>query len=129
MRRLRQIHLLLGCFFAPFLIYFAVSGTWQTLEWHKGPKGQPANTYALLSEPHVSQTMPGAIPKVERSHAFKWFVVLMGFGFIATTVLGVYMAWRIHRQRWIVLVCLVGGFLIPIAFMWGSLRSDVPWQF
>jgi hypothetical protein len=126
LRRLRQVHLLLGCFFAPFLTYFALSGAWQTLRWNEAPKNQPANVYSLMSFPHVYQTMPGAVPKIERSHSFKWFAVLMSFGFIATAALGVYMAWRAASQRRLVLLCLVAGVLLPMAFMWSSLRPGVP---
>lgn len=126
MRRLRQIHLLLGCFFAPFLIYFALSGAWQTLGWHKAAADQPANAYKQISSPHMNQTMPGGSPKLEQSRAFKWFAVLMSIGFVATAVLGVYMAWRIASQRRLVILCIVIGVILPTAFMWSSLRPDIP---
>jgi len=29
MQKLRQIHLYLGCFFAPMILFFALSGVWQ----------------------------------------------------------------------------------------------------
>ena len=80
----------------------------------------------VISAPHMYQTMPGAIPKLERSHAFKWFAVLMSLGFVATAVLGVYMAWRPAAQRRLVILCLVVGVLLPTAFMWSSLRPAVP---
>ena len=31
MQKLRSIHLYLGCIFAPLLVFFAISGIWQTL--------------------------------------------------------------------------------------------------
>lgn len=31
MKKLRSIHLYLGCIFAPLLLFFAVSGIWQVL--------------------------------------------------------------------------------------------------
>jgi len=34
MQKLRSMHLYLGCFFAPLLIFFALSGIWQTLSFH-----------------------------------------------------------------------------------------------
>jgi len=127
MRRLRQLHLLLGCFFAPFLIYFALSGAWQTLSWNEADKKDaPQNVYSQLSTPHIYQTMPGGIPKIERSHMFKWFAVLMSLGFVATAVLGVYMAWRMAAQRRWAIVCLVAGVVLPMAFMWSTLRPGVP---
>jgi hypothetical protein len=34
MKKLRLLHLYLGCIFAPMLLYFAVSGIWQTVGIH-----------------------------------------------------------------------------------------------
>ena len=36
MNRLRQLHLHLGCLFAPLFAFFAVSGLWQTYGLHYG---------------------------------------------------------------------------------------------
>ncbi|MDP7635061.1 MAG: hypothetical protein QF402_19130 [Candidatus Latescibacteria bacterium] len=95
-------------------------------ELERGRQEGRTSVYSQLSTPHMYQTMPGGIPKIERSHMFKWFAVLMSFGFVATAVLGVYMAWRMAAQRRWAIVCLVAGVVLPMAFMWSTLRPGVP---
>jgi hypothetical protein len=38
MRFLRTLHLYLGCLFAPTLIFFSVTGSWQLFNWHESTK-------------------------------------------------------------------------------------------
>jgi uncharacterized iron-regulated membrane protein len=38
MRLWREIHLYLGCLFAPILIFFAVTGAWQLYRWNDNTK-------------------------------------------------------------------------------------------
>ena len=38
MRRIARYHLYLGCFFAPLIIFYGLSGAWQTVNLHRSTK-------------------------------------------------------------------------------------------
>src|SRR6478672_8450976 len=61
MQKLRSLHLYLGCLFAPLLLFFALSGIWQTLGW---------NTPLLqkLSSLHT-EPLEGSLRTWKSSHA------------------------------------------------------------
>ncbi|MBI3558192.1 MAG: hypothetical protein HY074_18150, partial [Deltaproteobacteria bacterium] len=83
MRSLRQIHLYLGCIFAPLLIYFSISGAWQTFRFNdvpKGPDGEKATlrlALRALSNPHRNSTLPGYSAKTSQSVSFSAAAALM----------------------------------------------------
>ena len=83
MRKLRAIHLHLGCIFAPLLLFFAVSGIWQTL----GIRTPLVRLIATIYTSHELKSGGGL-----SSFALKAFVLAMTASFIITTVLGVLMA-------------------------------------
>jgi hypothetical protein len=107
LKKLRQIHLYLGCFFAPMLLFFAISGIWQTFRLndkipilkflsaihtasrHKGPGWQPTSLY------------------------LKIFVALMSLGLVFSIVTGIVMAFKFGRGR-LTLFSLAGGILLPL---------------
>ena len=108
MQKLRSIHLYLGCVFAPLLLFFAVSGIWQTLGL-RSPKLDwlaSIHTAARFKNGHE----PG-------SPALKVFVILMAGGFIVTTVLGVVMALNYGRSRQAAAGALALGVIIPVALV------------
>ena len=121
MRTLRQLHIFLGVFFAPFLIYFSLSGAWQVFRFNDLPReGTPSSSQKILhalSDPHTHATLPGNDAKKEQSLLFKFFEIAMAVGFVVTAVLGIQMALQIARQRRAVLVALVAGTVIPILFL------------
>ena len=136
MKLLRRIHLLLGCLFAPLLLYYCLSGASQALglnfQWRDG-KNQPT----LLSEfsrPHKAMTMPGASGSNQkkstisnRSESFKYFAVVMAVGISATLILGVVMAYKYFRPRWMVTAILAAGLAVPILMLWSSVK-EWRWQ-
>jgi hypothetical protein len=70
MKKLRRLHLLLGCVFAPLLLYYCLSGAWQLLDLHRQKKIDNKPIYAAfeqLSNPHLGKSMPGAGPKANHS--------------------------------------------------------------
>ncbi len=121
MRNLRQLHIYLGVFFAPILIYFSISGAWQVFRFNDLPKeGDPTSVQKVLhalSEPHTHATLPGNDGKKEQSLLFKCFEILMASGFVITSVLGIQMAFQLGRQRKAVTIALIAGALIPILFL------------
>ncbi len=115
MKKLRSIHLYLGCLFAPMLIFFALSGLWQTV-----PLESTHNSKALawLSTIHTSHALKaGTLSSVY----MRWFVVAMAVSLIFTIVLGIFMAFKFGHKR-SALYCLAGGFVVPLIFVLLALR-------
>ncbi len=75
MRRIRQYHLYLGVFFAPLIIFFALSGALQTfrLQEEKGWGGIPPNWIVWMASVHKDSALPrakpaGVAPQAEAAH-------------------------------------------------------------
>ena len=117
MQKLRALHLYLGCIFAPMLIFFAVSGIWQTFYLNNGSHSK---ILALLSTLHTSHNLKSG------GLTSPWmilFVVLMAVAFIITTILGVVMAVTQGRNRTVAWRCLAAGVIIPLLLVLVRLRS------
>src|SRR5882757_675045 len=61
MKALRRIHLYLGCFFAPVLLFFVVSGWYQTMnpDRRKGP-GEAEAIADRMRSVHADSLLPSA---------------------------------------------------------------------
>ena len=108
MQKLRQIHLYLGCFFAPMLIFFALSGVWQEFGL-----GRYAWWIRYLSAIHTGSKLKGQ-PHHPSSFILQGFVILMGLSLVVTVITGICLAFKFGRGKW-TLTCLTAGFLIPLA--------------
>jgi hypothetical protein len=103
MQKLRSIHLYLGCLFAPMLLFFAVSGIWQTL-------GIRSLVFGWLSALHTSARFKnGHEPS---SPAFRFLVIIMSVSFVISVILGVIMAFKFTRSRQAVFICLALGVIV-----------------
>ncbi len=98
MNRLRRIHLYLGCLFAPLLVFFAATGACQML-------GIPVVSLTLVHNQGL-----GSIP-------FRLLAAAMGISVVATSGLGVAMAFRMGGNRANVWACLAFGTLVPAAML------------
>ena len=107
MQKLRFLHLYLGCLFAPMLLFFAVSGIWQTLGWH-----WRSGILARLSTIHTGHALK--IGGSLNSSVFRYFVLAMAASFIITTIIGVVMALKFGRSRKAAIACLVLGIVVPL---------------
>lgn len=116
MKLLRRIHMLAGCLFAPLLIYFALSGAWQTLGWQDAERGEK-NIYHELSNPHLNQALPGTKGPAAQSALFGYFAVAMALGFCLTAGLGIILAFRFSRPKWLVALVLALGIFIPLLLL------------
>ena len=109
MNNLRRIHLYLGCFFAPMLLFFALSGIWQEFGLQR---------YALFR--YLSSIHTGSMLKNQAHHPssifLQGFVILMGLSLIITIVLGIILTFKYGRGK-IATACLAAGFLIPLALI------------
>lgn len=114
MRLLRDIHLYLGCIFAPMTLFFIVSGIWQVfgLQWPKDK--QPPTMLTYLSTIHTQNGLKGGDIQTLTSPFMRGFVIAMALSLIITIVLGIVMAFRFGRGR-IATVCLGVGLAIPVA--------------
>jgi hypothetical protein len=117
MQKLRRIHLYLGCVFAPTLVFFAVTGAWQLFTLHERQKNSsyvPPRIVHSLSEIHVHQRTGDA---AGQSKPLKFFFLTAAAGLVATTVLGVVMAFRLLKNPWVVIACLGLGIALPTAML------------
>ncbi len=132
-RTLRRIHLYLGTFFAPAILFFAVSGGVQTFRLTERP-GAPAWVQWLPSL-HKDQAAPRpprprpAVTRHDDSHdrspaparhdpfALKVFVGIMSLGLAASTLLGIAVALAMPGQRRTALALLAAGTLLPLALI------------
>lgn len=119
MKLLRRVHLYLGCFFAPLLLFYVGTGWYQTvtLRRNKG-LGEADDLASRLRSVHVDQIYPTETANAYSPVLFKVLVVAMSVALIVTLVLGVVLAFRSVRQRWLVWLSLGLGFLMPVLFLW-----------
>ncbi len=118
MKKLRQIHLYLGCVFAPVLIFFAVTGSWQLFKLHRGLKDgsyNPPRAVVILSDIHQFQHLPPT--SSESRTPLRYFMLTAAVGLVLTTLLGIIMAFRFSRSKTPVVLCLVAGVAIPLALL------------
>ena len=118
MRLFRQIHLCLGCTFAPLIIFFAGTGIAQTLGLQFTAKGSTGpNMFTYLATIHTSRGLKvaGGLDTLS-SPIMKWLVIAMATSLILTTILGVVMTLESGRPR-TTAFCLSVGVLAPIALV------------
>lgn len=118
MKFLRQIHLYLGCVFAPALIFFAVSGAWQLFGFHlftKDGSYTPPHTVALLSSIHQYQHLTGT--PARSGTPLKYFALAAAVGLVLTTALGIVMAFRYSRSTVVVAICIMTGIALPLGIL------------
>ena len=123
-KAMRNAHLYLGCFFAPLLILFLLSGTWQMFNWHKDsrePGGYKAPVVIKsLSQVHTNQRWSDGKIRSKPSDTFRYLIVLMSLGILVTTVLGIIMAFK-YTRPWMVWACLLAGIIIPFLLLFNEL--------
>lgn len=121
---MRNIHLYLGVFFAPLLMFFLISGSWQTFDLHEASKDgsyKPPAIIKSLSQVHKNQRWVDGKMVPKASKPFQCLIILMVVGLLATTILGIIMAFK-YTRGWIVWCCLFLGFFVPVALLWLARR-------
>jgi hypothetical protein len=135
---IRRLHLYLGLFFAPSILFFAFTGALQTLGLHESRKGQsyvPPAWIATLAHVHKDQRLgdlarepvvpaDAGQPRAgehpagpHRLALLKWFVLVMSLGLSISTALGIYMSFAYNRHRIVLWSLLVSGVLLPLLFL------------
>lgn len=124
MKLLRQLHLYLGCFFAPLVAFFAFTGLVQTYGLHEAPKNapQPSAWIRAVAMVHKHQNLARGEPAA----AMKFLTAAMAVALVATMVLGVVLAFKFGRNSLAVVACLVLGAVIPVAAVWFAHAGAAP---
>jgi len=142
-KNIRLLHLYLGTFFAPAILFFTVTGALQTFSYHETSRGsdyQPPAWLASAGQIHKKQGLsepspspvaaqpatapdpttptPKAKPKLRVSWPLKWFVLFMSVGLVGTTLLGIYMAFKYRRGIRLIFGLLAAGTVLPIALLY-----------
>jgi hypothetical protein len=119
MLKLRRLHLYLGVFFAPMLLFFIVTGWYQTAFQDRRKSVFEANAVMdRLRAVHADQTFPVASANSYSTVAFKWLIYLMSAALIITLVLGLVLAFRTMKAKWLVWLMLGLGLLAPVLCLW-----------
>jgi hypothetical protein len=140
----RQIHLYIGIFISPALLFFALTGALQTFSLHETTRGsdyKPPTWIATLAQIHKKQTTtvpvrkqrpPDAAPKPDKhtdapqpspeppqkSHLpMKIFFLLVAIGLFTSTLTGIYMSYKFTRNKLVVTVLLVAGIIVPLLLL------------
>jgi hypothetical protein len=119
MKFLRTLHLYLGCLFAPILIFFAVTGAWQLFNWHESKKDRSYTAppaLAALSFMHKDAHIPGTPGR--QPTPLRYFMLAAAAGLVATTGIGVALAYRLSRRPIVATVCLLAGIALPAVLLW-----------
>ena len=138
----RMWHSYAGAFFAPAILFFSVTGAFQTFNLHKAMLGyHPPAVLQALASMHKNQNLhvkyvddpspktgkhnkadkPDDTPPLPLSSMIaqwmlKVFAALVSVGLIITTALGLYMSWQTSRRR-TVLLCFAAGMVLPMLMM------------
>lgn len=121
MKNLRRAHLYLGCFFAPMLVFYLLTGWYQTVEPNRIKEPGEAESLAQkFRVVHVYQVYPGKSETRNPSSPklYQALVVLMAAAATLTVVLGVVLAFRSIKPVWPVLLVLALGVAVPALMLW-----------
>lgn len=120
MKKLRDLHLYLGCVFAPMIVFFAISGLWQMFNLGASKKNENGSVaLAYLSTIHTGHTPKSGTLS---SPYMEWFVIAMSVCLVLTIMLGVVMAFRFGRKS-TTLWCLLAGIFTPILIVLLTLKK------
>jgi hypothetical protein len=115
MRFLRSLHLVLGCFFAPLLLFYAVSGFWQLFGWQWSTTRDDQGL-ALASTIHTGRGLKGGDISTLSSAPMRWFAAALAVCLVVMVVTGLVLALRSAKSKaagW----AIAAGFVIPLAFV------------
>ncbi|HAM71778.1 MAG TPA: hypothetical protein DCM86_09060 [Verrucomicrobiales bacterium] len=119
MRLLRQLHLYLGCFFAPMLLFYVGTGWYQTLQMdrRKSP-GEAETLVSRLVAVHTDQIYPASYANSWSPQLFRILVVIMSVALILSVALGIVLAFRVMKKKGLVWLSLIMGLVVPALTLW-----------
>lgn len=139
----RLMHLYLGVFTAPALLFFAITGGLQTFNLHEAGRGSsyvPPRWLAVMAQLHKKQTpdipvhrprpamapapleastaiaRPRSSQQAPRRHPLplKIFVAVVALALALSSLSGLYMAWRYTRHAWRIAAIFLAGIIVPV---------------
>jgi len=140
----RQLHLYIGVFIAPAVLFFAFTGGLQVFGLHEASRSsdyKPPAWLAVAGQLHKKQTdvmpvrkprpvdaMPSSSPAsapspvkpdapaapVKHPLPLKIFSAFVSFGLFVSTLLGLYMAYRYTRKHMLISALLILGTVVPV---------------
>jgi hypothetical protein len=142
----RQVHLYIGIFISPAILFFALTGALQTFSLHETSRGsdyKPPTWIVTLAQLHKKQTTTVPVRKLrppdapkpdtpkpdkpaapqqpeppQKSHLpMKIFFLLVAIGLFTSTLTGIYMSYKFVRNKLIVTALLIAGILIPLLLL------------
>ena len=130
---LRLAHYYAGVFFAPTIIFFALSGVLQVFKLHEAYREAPGaqgDWIAWMSQVHKESALippkaapakapprEGAQPRPEKPHPFRWFAALMGVSLIGAALAGLWIAYNYPKRRRAFFATLAAGIVVPLAIL------------
>ena len=121
MKNIRRLHLYLGCFFTPMLLFYILTGWYQTMNPNRLKSPSEAETLVQkLRVVHVDQIYPSEqeFQKPSKPKMYKALVVAMAIAATLTILLGVVLAFRTLKNKWVVALSLGLGVLLPVLILW-----------
>ena len=134
--QIRLAHYYAGVFFAPTIIFFALSGVLQVFKLHETYRETPGaqgDWIAWMSQVHKEAALipPKAAPakappkpegapvapRPEPSHPFKWFAALMGVSLIGASLAGLWIAYNYPKRRRSFWITLLAGLVMPLVLL------------
>ena len=121
MKLLRRLHLYLGCFFAPLLLFYILTGWYQTLNPNR--LKSPSEAETLLQKfrvVHSDQIFPSEneLDKPSSPKKYRALVVVMSLASTVMILIGLVLAFKTLRQQWPVWLSLVLGVVLPAFLLW-----------
>jgi hypothetical protein len=124
-RNLRKLHLYLGVFFTPLLLFFVITGGYQTVDSDRLKSPSEAESMVQkLRVVHTDQIYPdtGALRQKASPKLFRGLVLAMSAALVLTTLLGLGLAFKFTRPGWLPWLLLGLGILAPVAVLWAARR-------
>ncbi len=138
LKMFRQIHLYLGVFTAPAILFFAFTGVLQTFSLHDPSTDgsyKPAAWIVTLAQIHKKQTIQLPLPKskpaarlqkkagtpdeaddrpAHNPWPLKIFFLMVGIALFLSTLTGLYMSYQRKRSRVLLVMLFLAGIVVPI---------------
>jgi 4-amino-4-deoxy-L-arabinose transferase-like glycosyltransferase len=118
---LRKVHLYLGVFFSPLLLFFILTGWWQTVtDDQKAAKGAGFfhNLMSRLSTVHTDDYYPHGNAEQHSHLAMEVMIVSMAVALILSILLGLWLAWTAPRGKGLAAVVFLLGIAVPVLILY-----------
>jgi 4-amino-4-deoxy-L-arabinose transferase-like glycosyltransferase len=118
---LRKMHLYLGVFFSPLLLFFILTGWWQTVtDDQKAAKGAGFfhNLMSRLSTVHTDDYYPHGDAEHHSHLAMEVLIVSMVVALVLSILLGLWLAWTAPRGKGLAALAFLLGIALPVLILY-----------